>query len=73
MRVISIEEGGLLSQFLNINENDFPLLERFINLPPQNLDTPHQKMLKNKHTDAKKGKFKNYFVFRRFFSILQKF
>ena len=35
MRVMSNRDGDLLSRFDNINENDIPLLERIINLPPQ--------------------------------------
>ena len=32
MKVTSIKEGDLLTQFDNINENDIPLLERLANL-----------------------------------------
>ena len=46
MKVISNKDGDLLSQFDYINENDIAVLERIINSPPQNRDTPHQKMFK---------------------------
>ena len=42
MKVISNKDGDLLYQFDNINENDIPVLERLLNLPPQIRDTPHQ-------------------------------
>ena len=58
MKVISIKDGDLLSQFHNIKENGIPVLERSLNLPPQSRDTPHQKMLLNNHTDANKGNIK---------------
>ena len=54
MKVLSNKGDDLLSQFGNINENDIPLLERLADLPPQIRSTPHQKMLIDKHTDAKK-------------------
>ena len=60
MRVISIKDGDLLSQFDNINENDIPILERLADLPPQITDTPHQKMLLNNHNDANKVKIKRH-------------
>ena len=60
MRAISNKDGDLLSQFDIINENDIPILERLANLPPQIRDTPHQKILTDNHTDAKKGKVKEY-------------
>ena len=41
MRVISNEDGDLLSQFDNINENDIPILKRLADLPVQIRDTPH--------------------------------
>ena len=56
MKVISNKDDDLLSQFANIIENDIPLLERLIDLPPQIRSTPHQKMLIDKHLDAKKVK-----------------
>ena len=60
MKVISNRDGGLLSQFDTINENDIPILEKFANLSPQIRDTPHQKMLIDNHTGANKGKTKGY-------------
>ena len=54
MRAISVNDGDLLSQFDNINENDIPVLNRLADLPVQFRDTPHQKMLINNHTDANK-------------------
>ena len=60
MKVISKKEGDLISQFDNNNENDIPVLERLLNLPPHIRDTPHQKTLVNNHTDANKGKIKGY-------------
>ena len=60
MKVISNKDGDLLSQFDKFNENDIPILERNINLPPQIRDTPHRKMLLNNHTHASKGKIKGY-------------
>ena len=60
MKVISKEDGDLLSQFDNSNETDFPVPERLIDLPRQIGDTPHQKMLINNHTDRNKGKLKGY-------------
>ena len=56
-RAISNKDGDLLSQF-DINENDFPILERLADLTPQIRFTPHQKMLIDNHTDANKGKIK---------------
>ena len=60
MRAISNEDGDLLSQFDNINENDISVLIRLADLPVQTRDTPHQKMLINNHTDANKVKIKRY-------------
>ena len=60
MRAISNKDGDLLSQFDNINENDISVLNRLANLPVQIRDTHHQKMLINNHTDANKGKIKEY-------------
>ena len=60
MRVISNEDGDLLSQFDIINEKDIPILESLADLPPQILSTPHQRMLKNNHTVANKGERKRY-------------
>ena len=58
MKVISNKDGDLLSQFDNINEKDNPILSRITDLPPQFRSTPHQKMLKDNHIDANKGKIK---------------
>ena len=60
MEVIANKDGYFLSQFDIINENDIPVLERLLNLPPQIRDTSHQKMLIDNHTDAKKRKVKGY-------------
>ena len=60
MRAISNKDGDLLSQFDKYNENDIPVLNRLADLPVQIRDKPHQKMLINNHTDAKKGKIKGY-------------
>ena len=59
-KVISSKDGDLLSEFDNINENNIPVLEKIINLPPQILDTPHQKMIINNRTDANKGEIKGF-------------
>ena len=58
MRAISNKDGDLLSQFVNINENDIPILERLQDLPVQIRGTPHCKLLINNHTDANKGRIK---------------
>ena len=58
MRVISIKDGDLLSQFDNINEYESPNPERLADLPPQILSTPHHKKTINNHTEAYKGKIK---------------
>ena len=61
MKVISKRDLAILSQFDNNNENDIPVREKLIVLPPQNRDTSHQKRLISNHTDANKGKRKGYF------------
>ena len=43
MRVISNKDGDLLSQFVNINENDIADPERLADLAPQIRSKPHQK------------------------------
>ena len=43
MKVISNEDGDLLSQFDNINGNVIPVRERMADLLPQFRDTPHQR------------------------------
>ena len=60
MRAISNKDGDLLSQLDNINENDIPILERLADLPTQIRSTPHQQMLIDNQTDAKKGKIKGH-------------
>ena len=70
MRVISKKDGHLLSQF-DINENDIPVLERLVGLPPQPRDTPHQKKLINNHTDANKGKLKGHLYLKDIFGSLK--
>ena len=62
MRAISNKDGDFLSQFDNINEKDLPVLNRLADLPVQIRDTPHQKMLINKHTDANKGEKKDIYI-----------
>ena len=42
-KFISNKDGDLLSQLDNIKENDIPVLERIINLPPQIRDKLQQK------------------------------
>ena len=69
MRVISNEDGDLLSQFDNIKENDIPILERLADLPPQIRSTPYQKMLIDYHTDANKGKIKGYLYLEDIFGF----
>ena len=61
MRAISNKDGKLCSQFDIFNENDIPVLNRLADLPDQIRDTPHQKMMTNSHTDAKKLKLKNIY------------
>ena len=73
MRAISNKDGDLLSQFDNINENDIPILERLADLPPQIGDSPHQKMLINNHTDANKGKIKEYLYLEDIFGFCKTF
>ena len=34
MKVLSNKDGDLIFQFDNINENDIPILERLVDLPP---------------------------------------
>ena len=73
MKVISIKDDDLLSQFGNINENDIPVLERIADLPPQIRSTLHQKMLIDNHIDAKKGKIKGYLCLEDFFGFRKNF
>ena len=69
MRAISNKDGDLLSQFDKINENDIPILEQLADLPVQIRDTPHQKMLINKYTEANKGKIKGYLYLEDIFGF----
>ena len=62
MKVISIKDGDLLSQFDNINENEFPVHERIADLPPQIRGTPQQKKLVSNHTNDNKCKTKKIFA-----------
>ena len=73
MRAISNRDGDLISQFDNINGNDIPILEQITDLPPQTRDTPHQKKLKNNHTDANKGKIKGYIYLEDIFGFCKTF
>ena len=73
MSLISNKNDDLLSQFGNINENDIPLLERLADLPTQIRDTPHQKMLKDNHTDGNKGKIKGYLYSQDIFGFCKTF
>ena len=73
MKVISNKDGDLLSQFDNINETDIPIFERMADLPPQIRNTPHQKMLRNNHTDANKGKIKVYIYLVDIFGFCKSF
>ena len=73
MRVISNEDGDLLSQFDNINENVIPVLNRLADPPTQIQSTPHQKMLINNHTDANKGKIKGYLYLEDIFGFCKTF
>ena len=73
MKVISNKDGDLLSQFDTFNENDMPLLERLINLPPQMRDAAQQKMLISNHTDANKGKITGYLYLEDIFGLCKSF
>ena len=73
MKVISIKDDDLLSQFVKINEKDIPLLERLADLPPQIRSTPHQKMLIDNHTNANKGKIKGYIYLEDVFGFCKTF
>ena len=73
MRVISNKDGDLVSQFDKINKNDIPILETLTDLPVKIRDTPHQKMLINKHTDANKGKIKGFFYLEVIFGFCKTF
>ena len=73
MRAISNKDGDLVSQFDNINENDIPVLNRIADLPVQNRDTPHQKMLINNHIDANRCKIKGYLYLEDIFGFCKTF
>ena len=73
MKVISNKDDDLLSQFGDINKNEIPLLERFTDLPPQIRSTPHQKMLIDNHTDARKEKINGYLYLEDIFVICKTF
>ena len=73
MRVISIKDGDLLSQFDNTSENDIPILNRLADLPVEMRDKPHQKMLIDNHTDANKGKIKGYLYLEDIFGFCKTF
>ena len=73
MKVISIKDGDLLSQFDNNNENDIPILSRNAELPTQIWSTPHQKMLIDNLIDANKGKFKGYLYLEDIFGFCKTF
>ena len=73
MKVISKNDGDLLSQFDNINENGTPVLERIADLPPQVRSTPHQNMLIENHTDANKGKIEGSLYLEDIFGFWKSF
>ena len=73
MKVISNKDGDFLSQYDNINENNIPVLERLVNLPPQIRDTPQQKMLINNHTHPNKSKIKGYLYLEDIFGFCKAF
>ena len=73
MKAISNQDGDLLSQFGNINENDIPILSRITDLPPQIISSPHQKMLIENHIDANKGKIRGYLHLEDFFGFCKTF
>ena len=73
MRAISNKDGDLLSQFDNLFENVSPILEQLADLPVQIRDKPHQKMLINNHTNAKKGKIKGYLYLEDIFGFCKTF
>ena len=72
-KVISIKVGDLISKFDKINENDIPVLERILNIPPQIRNTPHQKMLLSNQTDANKSKIKGYLYLKDFSGFCKTF
>ena len=73
MGAITNKDGDLLSQFDKIYENDIPILQGPANLPPQNRETPHQKMFLNNPTDANEGKIKGYLYLEDIFGFCKTF
>ena len=73
MKVLSNKDDNLLSQFGSFIENDIPLLERLADSPAQIRSTPHQKMLKDNHLDANKGKIKSYLYLEDIFGFCKTF
>ena len=71
--MISNKDGDLLSQFDNFNENDIPVLQKLADLPPQIKSIRHQKMFKNNHTDATKGRIKGYLYLQVIFGFCTSF
>ena len=61
MKVLSNKYGDFLSQFDSFNGIAIPILERFADLLLQIRSPLQHKIMKNKHTDANKGKIKGYF------------
>ena len=70
---MSNKNGDLLSQFVNINEIDIPILDRLADLPPQIRSTPHPKTVIDKHTDPNKGKLKGYLHLEDLFGFCKTF
>ena len=74
MKVISNKDGGLLSLFDNVNENEIPILDILNISPPQIRDSPQQKMLINNHqTDANKGRYKGQLCLEDTFGFCKSF
>ena len=73
LKVFSNKDGDFLSQFVNISENDIPILESLQDLPPQILSTPHQKMVINNRTDANKSNIKGYLSLEDIFAFCKTF
>ena len=72
MKVIS-NKDCLLSEFDEINENDFSILERLADLPAKIKLTIQQKMLINKHIEANKTKMKGYLYLEDIFGFYRSF
>ena len=73
MKVISKKYADLLSQFGKIDENDVPVLEKSSDLPPQIIDTPHQKIIIDNDNDPNKGKIKRYLDLEDIFGFCKTF